>query len=98
MKALRFVPILMLALSGVLATTSAASAAPAGHWYGQTYNCTGGNVPPGVYKSMIITGVCYMPAGNVVVRGNLTVAPGALLDNGSPGDPSTGTPVVSAVL
>ena len=47
---------------------------------------------------MTITGVCYMPFGNVVIKGNLTVAPGALLDNGSPGDPTTGPPVVSAVL
>jgi hypothetical protein len=33
----------------------------------------------------------------VVVRGDLTIAPGALLDDGSPGDP-TGSPVVAAVL
>jgi len=98
MKSLRLVPVILLAFFGMFAASGTASAASAGHWYGKTYNCTGGNVPPGVYTKMIITGVCYMPAGNVVVRGNLTVAPGALLDNGSPGDPSTGTPVASAVL
>ncbi len=38
-----------------------------------------------------------MPAGNVTVRGDLTIAPGALLDDGSPGDP-TGSPAVAAVL
>jgi hypothetical protein len=65
---------------------------------GSAYECTGGNIPPGVYRSMVITGVCYMPAGNVVVKGNLTVAPGALLDNGTPGDPNTANPAVSADL
>jgi hypothetical protein len=60
--------------------------------------CTGGTIPAGSYPSMLIKGVCSMPAGNVVVRGDLTIAPGALLDDGSPGDPTTGTPVVAAVL
>jgi hypothetical protein len=59
--------------------------------------CTGGTIPAGSYPSMLITGVCSMPAGNVIVRGDLTIAPGALLDQGSPGDP-TGSPVVTAVL
>lgn len=98
MKSLRLVPVVLLAFFGIFAASGTAGASPAGHRYVQTYNCTGGNVPPGFYHSMIITGVCYMPAGNVVVRGNLTVAPGALLDNGSPGDPTTGPSVVSAVL
>jgi len=65
MKALRTVPILMLALSGVLAATTGAagtSSALALQHGGHTYNCTGGNVPPGIYRRMIITGVCYMPA------------------------------------
>jgi hypothetical protein len=66
-----------------------------------SYNCTSGNIPPGTYKSMTISGVCFMSDGNVVVKGNLTVKPGALLDNGTPGDPASSTkspPVVAANL
>jgi hypothetical protein len=105
MKAFRFVPVLMLALSGVLVTAGAASAAtspghrqPPGHrHHGSTYNCTGGNVPPGVYNSMVITGVCYMPAGTIVVRRDLKIAQGALLDAATTGDPA-GNPLLPATL
>ena len=76
-------------------TASAALAAPVGG--GGAYHCTGGNVAPGTYRSITITGVCYMPAGTVVVRGNLTVAPGALLNAVSPGDPPA-SPVVPATV
>ena len=82
-------------------STSAANAAqvPSDNQYpGHTYNCTGGNVPPGTYNSITISGICYMPAGNIVVRGDLNVAPGALLDAVTPGDPTTGTPVVPATV
>jgi len=74
---------------------SAASAAPTGG--GGAYNCTGGNIAPGTYRSIIVTGVCYMPAGTIRVQGNLTVAPGALLDAVTPGDPPK-TPVVPATV
>jgi hypothetical protein len=73
---------------------SAASAAPAN---GGAYVCTGGNIAPGSYKSIVVTGICYMPAGTIVVRHNLTVAPGALLDAFTPGDPHA-KPVVSATV
>ena len=46
---------------------------------------------------MTISGVCLTPFGNVKVAKNLTVKPGALLDNGAPGDP-TSSPVVAANL
>jgi len=51
MKALRLVPIVLLALSGVLATSAGASAAPAPahHGHNYFYDCTGGDVPPGFY-------------------------------------------------
>jgi hypothetical protein len=79
-----------------MVTASAASAAPAGG--GGAYTCTGGNVAPGSYPSMLITGLCYMPAGTIVVRGNLTVAAGALLDAGAnPADPPA-SPVVTATV
>jgi hypothetical protein len=89
--------LLGLVIAPVL-TASAASAAPAGGGGGGGYTCTGGNVAPGTYRSMLITGVCYMPAGTIVVRRNLTVAPGALLDAGAnPGDPAS-SPVVTATV
>jgi hypothetical protein len=84
MKALRLGLVIVLGFFGLIATAAAASAAPS--WAHQ-YDCTGGNVPSGTYNSILITGICYMPAGTVVVRGNLTVAPGALLDAATPGDP-----------
>jgi hypothetical protein len=87
--------VLGLVIAPVL-TASAASAAPANG--GGAYTCTGGNVAAGTYTSVLITGVCYMPAGTIVVRGNLTVAPGALLDAGAtPGDPAS-SPVVTATV
>jgi hypothetical protein len=105
MKKMKQRPIARLALGAAAAllglviapvlTASAASAAPAGG--GGGYTCTGGNVPPGTYRSILVTGVCYMPAGTIVVRGNLTVAPGALLDAVSPGDPLS-KPVVPATV
>jgi hypothetical protein len=76
-------------------TASAASASPAGG--GGVYYCTGGNIAPGSYQSIIVTGICYMPKGTIRVRGNLTVAPGALLDAVTPGDPP-GHPVVPATV
>ena len=74
---------------------SAASAAPAN---GGAYVCTGGNIAPGTYKSIIVTGICYMPVGTIIVRHNLTVAPGALLDAVTPGDPPGKHPVVPATV
>ena len=50
-------------------TSSAASAAPANG--GSAYTCTGGNIAPGTYKSIIVAGICYMPAGTIIVRHNL---------------------------
>ncbi|MGP0107813.1 MAG: hypothetical protein ACLPR9_02905 [Acidimicrobiales bacterium] len=101
--ALRLVPVVMLALSGVLvsAVSAGATPLPPSNWpAGQTYNCTGGNVPPGTYNSMVITGVCYMPAGTITVRGNLTVAPGALLDAAATlGDPTDNpNPILPATV
>jgi hypothetical protein len=70
---------------------------PFGGFFGPTYICSGGNIPPGTYNSMIIAGECYMPAGTISIRGALFVAPGALLDAATPGDPAAG-PVVPATL
>jgi hypothetical protein len=89
------VALLGLVIAPVL-TASAASAAPADG--GGAYTCTGGNVPPGSYPSILVTGLCYMPAGTVVVRGNVTVAPGALLDAGANPDDPAASPVVTATV
>jgi len=78
-------------------TASAASAAPAGGGGGGTYYCTGGNIPPGSYRSIVVTGICYTPKGTIRVRKDLTVAPGALLDAVTPGDPPK-SPVVPATV
>jgi len=80
-------PVLLLAAGGALTlggANAAGSASPPG-----PYVCTGSDsfVPPGTYSSMIISGVCYMPAGTITVLGNLDVSPGALLDAVTPGDP-----------
>jgi Protein of unknown function (DUF3224) len=96
MKALRLVLVIVLGFFGLVATTTAASASPSRG--GNRYNCTGGNVPAGTYGSMIITGICYMPAGTVVVRGGLTIAPGALLDAATPGDPAANPLLPATVL
>ena len=69
-----------------------------GEYPGHAYNCTGGDVPPGTYNAITISGICYTPAGNIFVRGDLNVKPGALLDAVTPGDPATGTPVVPATV
>ena len=86
MKALRLGLVIALGFLGLIATATAASAAPS--WGGGKFDCTGGNIPPGTYDSILVTGICYMPAGTIVVRGDLTVAPRALLDAATPGDPS----------
>ncbi len=96
MKAWRFVPVVALAFFGLFVTTGAASATPASASH--TYTCSGGNVPAGTYHSIVVTGVCYMPAGTIVVRDDLTVAPGALLDATAPGDPAANPLVPATVL
>jgi hypothetical protein len=70
---------------------------PHGFFKGPTYNCTSGTIPPGSYGNVLVTGVCYMKVGNVTVWGNVTVAPGALLDAVTKGDPMT-SPVVPATV
>lgn len=72
------------ALVGLLGFgVSAAQAAP-----NLTFICSGGDIAPGTYGSVIVTGTCYVPQGSVVIHGNLTIAPGALLDAVSPPPPA----------
>jgi hypothetical protein len=70
-------------------------------FFGNTYTCNGANggiVPQGNYGSMLITGTCYMPAGNITIRGDLDIAPGALLDAVTPGDPASAPAVPATVV
>jgi hypothetical protein len=81
------------------ASPASAARVPGDNQYpGHVYNCTEGPIPAGNYNSITISGICSMPAGNIVVRGDLKVEPGALLDAVTPGDPTTGTPVVPATV
>lgn len=94
-KALKLVSLIALTFFLVTGAAVADHAAPAPRDH--TYTCTGGNIPPGTYRSILVTGVCYMPVGTINVRKDLTVAPGALLDAVTPGDP-VATPLLPATV
>ena len=68
------------------------------HGAGGTYTCTGGDIPPGTYASVHVSGVCFAPTGTIVVRRDLTVEADALLDATTPGDPSAGNPQLPAAV
>jgi len=89
----------VVAAGSAVVMTGAGAAGATGSWSGggSTYTCTGGTIPAGTYQSIVVSGVCSTPSGNVIVKRNVTVKPGALLDNGTPGDP-TASPVVAAQL
>src|ERR1700739_4824926 len=87
--------------TGLVGTTGVASAHPSSRWP-MAYTCSGGEVnfadpptstygpdiPSGTYSSLTIEGLCE-PAANAVITviGNITVAPGGVLD--AQGNPST---------
>ena len=86
-RAIRVVSAFLLAASGVVVGifgvgATAAQAAP------PPYTCSGGNIAPGTYGSVTVTGTCYVPTGAVSIHGNLTLAPGSLLDAVSPAPPA----------
>ncbi len=101
---LSFVTIVSLAMGAILATSASVGAdppaggPPQGGPPGPAYVCADGNIPAGTYGSITVTGDCYTPLGTIAVRGNLTVAPGALLDAATPGDPVSGPVVPATVL
>jgi hypothetical protein len=43
--------------------------------------CTSGEIAAGTYDGLVVTGDCTFGEGTVTVRGNLTVAPGAVLND-----------------
>lgn len=102
MKAWRLAAAVTVALSGAIALSGAAGATAQGKWHGHghghAYTCdgsAGGVIPAGFYENIVVTGVCYMPSGHITIGHDLVVAPGALLDAVTPGDPS-GTHVLPA--
>ena len=99
MKSLRLIPAAILVLFALIATAGTASAQPA--QTNRTYVCTGANggiIPAGTYSSIIVKGVCYMPAGTVVIRHDLIIGPKALLDAVTPGDPPANAQLPATVL
>ena len=101
MKALKFLPVALMASAVLVGCTGAGasakvSAKPSVSPSAKSASkCSGGDLS-GTYSSgLTITGVCYIPNGNsVTVDGNLTVAKGAMLDAISPG----GTGVLGTAL
>jgi hypothetical protein len=79
MRTFRGLLAFITALASMLVTGATVTAAPSG-----SYVCSGGNIPSGTYTSILVTGACSVPFGLVQVKGDLTVAPGALLDATTP--------------
>ncbi len=95
MRTARIGAILAIGLTGLAGL--AATAAPVGaRTLGGGAVCTGGAIAPGIYQQLLVVGVCSVPQGTVTVTGNLTIAPGALLDATTPTPPAAlpGTVVV----
>ncbi len=69
-----------LAVTAALAL-SADPAMAAGSARAKELRCSGGDIPSGTYASIVVTGVCSVPADAVIrVIGNVEVRPGAVLD------------------
>jgi hypothetical protein len=49
---------------------------------GQAQTCTGGDIAPGTYTGLIVTGNCTIKSGPVTINGNLTVTHGVYLNAG----------------
>jgi Protein of unknown function (DUF3224) len=102
---LKLIPVVVLALAIGLLGAGQAGATTKGHkpdhgrhHHHPGYVCTGGNIPGGTYNNVTVAGVCYMPAGTIVIRHDLDIAPGSLLDAVTPGDPSPSSPLQPAIV
>lgn len=102
--ALTVVVTLVTATAGV-AAASGGRGHRGGRWNHNTYTCDGSTgtapltaIPPGTYGNVVVTGNCSMPLGLVVIKGNLYVNAGSLLDAVTPGDPVAGTQDVPATV
>ncbi len=67
----------VLMSAGLVPAVASASTGSQGAW-----TCTGGSVPPGTYASITVTGICNVDAGNVTVRGDVTIRTGGGLNAG----------------
>ena len=80
MRALKLFPAVVLVASSLVAAGSATGASAV------SSTCSSGDLTGTYPSSLTITGVCYVVNGSsVTVDGNLTIAPGAMLDAISPG-------------
>lgn len=69
-------------LAGVLALVSfSVFASSAGAARPGSATCTGGPIASDTYNGLTVTGNCWFTGSSVVVNGNLTVAPGAVLND-----------------
>jgi len=87
LRAIRILPAVLLGVASVLGFlgvgVTSAQAMP-----NSPSSCSGGVIAPGSYGSLTVTGTCFVPQGSVVIHGNLTLAPGSLLDAVSPAPPA----------
>lgn len=85
MDRVRLASVGIVALAGAMALSmTPALAAPAS----QDYVCSGGAVPSGSYRDLLVTGACFVPNGaTITVSRDLRVSDGNMLDAQS--DPST---------
>ena len=102
LKAMRFVGVGALAVTSTLALSGGTAMAAPPSSAATAYACSGGqinfadppsstyapDIPSGTYSTLTVTGLCE-PAPNAVITviGNITVAPGGVLD--AQGNPST---------
>jgi hypothetical protein len=70
---------LLVGLSALLGLAAIGSTALAAGPKAAT--CSGGEIAAGTYKGLTVTGTCTFGAGAVTIDGNLTVAPGAVLND-----------------
>ncbi len=77
--------IALIASSGLLIGIHGAGT---GNAFAQSFafgTCTGGNIAPGSYGTLTVSGNCRIPTGVVAVRSNLIIAPGGALEAAVPG-------------
>jgi hypothetical protein len=73
---LRRVLVVIAVCAVIVLGVATASDADSGH----RSTCSGGPIAPGDYHSLAVTGSCALGPGKVVIKGGLTIAPGAGLD------------------
>lgn len=97
MRPPRSTRIVLLTVATMLTSLVISPSAADAHSFGGGYVCSGGVIPSGSYRSMMVLGICYVPAGTVAVQGDLTVAPGALFDALDPPSGQLGTALPGTV-